>query len=399
VVRGRGGEEGMAVARCEELVHELRRFIESGGAAEKVHRASSSLSGNVSQLLLLGDVRPQTHERELMMTRDGLIQWQTVTRQNLTRGTPEGQGTPIAEFRTAVFSLHAMVLAEIGPARDDDCDQMAALCDSTARLEQLLHSLCLARMSHADAPQSLPRVLRDLLETPVLTEAIGEDRVFFVKLLVGPPVGLNLRNIAWHGFVGPGECPSQYLALLEAASRSLLAAAGVEHQTDLPRQPLASMLQRRFAEMPGPEQLFLGDAGPSDSDWRFVRAALDRSLFVVGGRERPIEEGLRCLWKQVSPSSPTTLSLNEARRGLQLTLPQLEHCLRRVFVTANSLPAVTMSPDYRAYYTTVDIILQENVVLRGDQLVAVSFAAGVRRHLPKFANAAAGAAPSPSSSD
>ena len=35
------------------------------------------------------------------------------------------------------------------------------------------------------------------------------DQMMCLRGLIGPPAGLNLRNIVWHGFATQNEIPSQ----------------------------------------------------------------------------------------------------------------------------------------------------------------------------------------------
>ena len=50
-----------------------------------------------------------------------------------------------------------------------------------------------------------PSLLRDLLQTPELKDVLGERFMFCLQVYIGPPSGLNLRNLAWHGFLSHGE--------------------------------------------------------------------------------------------------------------------------------------------------------------------------------------------------
>ncbi|CAG8495487.1 20996_t:CDS:2 [Racocetra persica] len=51
----------------------------------------------------------------------------------------------------------------------------------------------------------IPSLIRDLLIAPPLVPLLGEDVIFFLRCLIGPPNSMNLRNILWHGFVSPNE--------------------------------------------------------------------------------------------------------------------------------------------------------------------------------------------------
>ncbi len=71
-----------------------------------------------------------------------------------------------------------------------------------------------------------PLLLRDLLATREMGQALEHTavslvyvynyqfisyplKVFVLRCVMGPPTGLNLRNIAWHGFLSHTEIPPQ----------------------------------------------------------------------------------------------------------------------------------------------------------------------------------------------
>jgi hypothetical protein len=66
-----------------------------------------------------------------------------------------------------------------------------------------------------------PRMLRELLMMPEVVSLLGEDCHFLLRLLIGPPSGLNLRNITWHGFVSISEFSPSYVSLLFVMLMSL----------------------------------------------------------------------------------------------------------------------------------------------------------------------------------
>lgn len=83
----------------------------------------------------------------------------------------------------------------------------ASLLLLSSTLERILGDIFLA---YSDAT-SCPMLLRDLLEMNELKSVLGETVMFCLDVYIGPPAGLNLRNLAWHGFLSPGEAPPQYV--------------------------------------------------------------------------------------------------------------------------------------------------------------------------------------------
>lgn len=59
-----------------------------------------------------------------------------------------------------------------------------------------------------------PSLLRDLLMAVELYQCLGAEVMYCLQCLIGPPSGLNLRNLIWHGFPYPGEIPIEFGHLL-----------------------------------------------------------------------------------------------------------------------------------------------------------------------------------------
>ena len=60
----------------------------------------------------------------------------------------------------------------------------------------------------------VPALLRDLLCEAELELTLGPGCVRMMKLLVGCPRTLNLRNIVWHGFAFPGEIHPMFVTMI-----------------------------------------------------------------------------------------------------------------------------------------------------------------------------------------
>ncbi|PNI19600.1 ERMARD isoform 1, partial [Pan troglodytes] len=52
-----------------------------------------------------------------------------------------------------------------------------------------------------------PFLLRDLLSSEELAQVFSQSVMNVLKVFIGSPCGLNLRNILWHGFASPEEIP------------------------------------------------------------------------------------------------------------------------------------------------------------------------------------------------
>lgn len=54
-----------------------------------------------------------------------------------------------------------------------------------------------------------PTNLKELLAAKEIQDIVGEDVAMTMYVMAGPPQGLNLRNVIWHGFVSENEIPPQ----------------------------------------------------------------------------------------------------------------------------------------------------------------------------------------------
>ncbi|NWI99969.1 EMARD protein, partial [Crypturellus undulatus] len=59
-----------------------------------------------------------------------------------------------------------------------------------------------------------PFLLRDLLISEELAVIFGQTVMDVLRIFIGSPYGLNLRNVLWHGFASPQEIPVKYCAML-----------------------------------------------------------------------------------------------------------------------------------------------------------------------------------------
>ncbi|NWS70005.1 EMARD protein, partial [Crotophaga sulcirostris] len=59
-----------------------------------------------------------------------------------------------------------------------------------------------------------PFLLRDLLASEELALVFGQAVMNVLRVFIGSPYGLNLRNVLWHGFASPQEIPAKYCAML-----------------------------------------------------------------------------------------------------------------------------------------------------------------------------------------
>ncbi len=79
-------------------------------------------------------------------------------------------------------------------------------------LERLLGDIFLVC---SDETVICPSLLKDLLKTQELRNVLGDSFMSCLEVFIGSPHGLNLRNLAWHGFLSEGELPPQYVKITD----------------------------------------------------------------------------------------------------------------------------------------------------------------------------------------
>jgi hypothetical protein len=95
--------------------------------------------------------------------------------------------TPHASRIIRAFELHR-----------NDGESGVALAQLATYIERYIGNL----FAQAHGPSVIvPAMLRDLLAHRSLHHRMGNDAIALLSMVIGPPTGLNLRNIVWHGFV------------------------------------------------------------------------------------------------------------------------------------------------------------------------------------------------------
>lgn len=208
-------------------------------------------------------------------------------------------------------------------------------------LEWLLMCLPLLERSLGDVylcrGRQCPSMLKDLLQTAELRELLSPTVMQFLRVLIGPPISLNLRNVVWHGFPVPGEIPFQYACVILTLFPSI--GKLLEENSILPHQ----IPHREYLVFRG----FL-----VENSTRFNAA--DEESF-----ERWIEDS-----DVVAPSMKPMWRLALQRYRAQqygvcicILLPQLEHALRCRFAEVNHCPERVVTAETAEFFTTFDEML------------------------------------------
>ncbi|CAG8570016.1 12295_t:CDS:2 [Acaulospora morrowiae] len=280
------------------------------------------------------------------------------TRDNLYKEEKlwSGQGVVLEE----IFNLYI------------EQDFYTALLLGTSTLEKVLRDI------HAiDKDVSIPNLIRDLLISPPLVRLLGEDIVFFLRCLIGPPSSINLRNVLWHGFISPKEflpVPAKwYSALITITIVTVCYKVRRDGGMDSLNKRCGTDFGR-FFHLDSPPDFNGGDSdGGKDADVdfdviyesimyeqaippRFPHCSLLKNLLLRNFFILPCTQSS---WER----SLYFLSRNRLLLFLTLTLPLFEHCLRRIFVCVNKgVQEHRMNTvEVEGYFLTLDILLEKNV--------------------------------------
>ncbi|XP_008686763.1 endoplasmic reticulum membrane-associated RNA degradation protein [Ursus maritimus] len=241
---------------------------------------------------------------------------------SLTKGQFEIQYTPWLQW-TAFPELFPEILDAL---ESPQCPAIPlSLMKLTACLERALGDVFLLN------GKDCPFLLRDLSVMDVL------------KVFVGSPCGLNLRNVLWHGFASPHEIPPKY------CSAMILLTAGLG-------QLLKSYLQRTERVLAHRPFVALTDL----KDLAVFPEVTSEVLSVL-------EEVMRkssFISKVMLPYWEAALVAFRSHRFADcavLLLTQLETGLRRVFATVNRCPKRLLTAESTALYTTFDEILAKHL--------------------------------------
>ncbi|XP_009889766.1 PREDICTED: endoplasmic reticulum membrane-associated RNA degradation protein [Charadrius vociferus] len=188
-----------------------------------------------------------------------------------------------------------------------------------------------------------PFLLRDLLASEQLAVVFGQAVMNVLRVFIGSPYGLNLRNVLWHGFASPQEIPAKYCAML----LFLTAGLGQLLQTYL-LQKKCVLVHRPYVILVSLEEL---DVFPdlNHETLSVAEELVKLSSFVL--------KTMLPFWM----AALTAFKQSRYADCVILLLPQLEVGLRLLFTTTNECPNRLLTAEPSALYTTFDEMLAKHL--------------------------------------
>ncbi|NXF61332.1 EMARD protein, partial [Ciccaba nigrolineata] len=187
-----------------------------------------------------------------------------------------------------------------------------------------------------------PFLLRDLLASEQLAVIFGQAVMDVLRVFIGSPYGLNLRNVLWHGFASPQEIPAKYCAML------LFLTAGLGQLLQMYLlQTKCILVHRPYVIFVSSEEL---DVFPGNHETLAIAEELVKlSSFVL--------QTMIPFWM----AALTAFKQSRYADCVILLLPQLEVGLRLLFTTTNKCPNRLLTAEPSALYTTFDEMLAKHL--------------------------------------
>ncbi len=157
---------------------------------------------------------------------------------------------------------------------------------------------------------------------------------------MGSPRSLNLRNLAWHGFINPGQLATNLYLSIMMFTCAIIGQHLTEHSSIHP-EDIALRTWTTLPELPiwapdlrvGNEAVFTEAVFKAET-LHFTRKSV---LLRAFQHHRNEQYGRSCI----------------------LLLPELEHQLRLIFCAVKDCPARIATAEAAIHYTTLDIILSK----------------------------------------
>ncbi|XP_077530794.1 endoplasmic reticulum membrane-associated RNA degradation protein-like isoform X2 [Haemaphysalis longicornis] len=250
------------------------------------------------------------------------------------------------------FRKKAALLLWTGAVEDiEDCFQSLHKADPVLAVLAVLRITAILEHSLGNVlfgkGVQVPFLLKDILSAPQLCEVFGLELMTLLQVIVGPPQSLNLRNVAWHGFIRPEELDKRYAYLLICILLSLGqqlsgGSCGGVSADDWPRC-------RRFSLEKSTS--LLCDFDGLDFDRGEFLSKLEHSQVVLPGR--------MAYWLMCADLFDKALYAE----CLTLALPQLECMLRVLYTNVNNCSHRLLTAEMSTLYTTLDEVLAKETEL------------------------------------
>eukprot|EP00743_Colponemidia_sp_Colp-15_P012993 GILK01014950.1.p1 GENE.GILK01014950.1~~GILK01014950.1.p1 ORF type:complete len:751 (-),score=129.19 GILK01014950.1:47-2275(-) len=359
------------------VVDELVMFKNEGLSDRLDMKSISCLSPGVSQLIVL----PVSSDSATFSLQTAQFDIQQLLEEVLAGGGMKTMTTldymDYVERNGLDCILHAQLLRECYELhfhRDCNMDSMIAFASAVTILEKILRDAFLGYVLNSpEASASCPSMLRELLESSVVASFLPPKMVTLLLILIGPPTGLNIRNVIWHGFLSESEFSPTFTSLLFAIIPRIIqccrpflfiarhrpsvqmlssdmtvvtAKNGCETSCDNPKHDSGLIDYEPFKTVIDFETGGLLHILGQQTAIQTVLSILDASFFIFPGRQHVVKRAFK--WFADKRYHFALVSL----------IPEVEHSLRRLYVFSNQKPLEMLTAESTVLYTTLDLFLE-----------------------------------------
>ncbi|KFV71787.1 hypothetical protein N307_04276, partial [Dryobates pubescens] len=200
-----------------------------------------------------------------------------------------------------------------------------------------------------------PFLLRDLLASEQLAVVFGKAVMNVLRVFIGSPYGLNLRNVLWHGFASPQEIPAKYCAMLlflTAGLGQLLQTYLLQTRCTLVHRPYVIFMSLDELDVFPGKYLTIGN---------FLLRYLNHETLSIAEELVKLSSFVLKAMLPFWMAALTAFKQNRYADCVILLLPQLEAGLRLLFTTTNKCPNRLLTAESSALYTTFDEMLAKHL--------------------------------------
>ncbi|XP_023304836.2 endoplasmic reticulum membrane-associated RNA degradation protein-like [Lucilia cuprina] len=191
-----------------------------------------------------------------------------------------------------------------------------------------------------------PHLLKDLINSKEIIEVFGLEMVLILKILMGSPNSINLRNIVWHGFPKPTEIPNYYVNVLLILIHSLGCLIETKNL----------IIKERFQITTFNEHIKL-----ITENYKFKHLDLENLQQHV----KELNNDFKSYWLQLISHYKS----QKYKEFIILVLPQIELLLRLHYGQVNNFD---VSAKLDEYYITMDTIFETEVINAEEQHVSLN---------------------------
>ena len=214
------------------------------------------------------------------------------------------------------------------------CNKLSLCLMITTIIEKRLTSL---HKQHSNTV--LPRTFSEILVFMYNEHILPSNIINLCVILIGPPTGINLRNLLWHGFMNEEQITDTLFCSLVLLYQTIM---NIEvndiHHKELKQEQIEYFNQ--YVEI------------PLDN----VFEELMKCPYVIPCRKDCIVQCLNALRQD---------NINRDISLLRLFI-EFEHFLRVSFIAINDVTIKFGLANYSSYYTTLAVLLQEMIVSNAD---------------------------------